>query len=69
MRPDNDEKVDVLVDEYARAEPEILRRDFRNSLKAAFTPDEVVLQLRTAELEGLQVKVVSDRHMTMSGIL
>jgi trans-aconitate methyltransferase len=65
MRPENDEKVDALVDEYARGEPEILRRDFRNSLKAAFTPDEVVLQLRTAELEGLQVNVVSDRHLTI----
>ncbi|MCZ6803271.1 MAG: class I SAM-dependent methyltransferase [Proteobacteria bacterium] len=66
MRPDNDDEVDALVDEYAGDEPEILQRDFRNSLKAAFTPAEVVLQLRSAGLEGLKVTVVSDRHMTIS---
>ena len=58
MRPESNEAVDRLVEEYARNEPEILRRDFRNSLKAAFTPDEVVLQLCTAELNGLKVEVV-----------
>ncbi len=66
MRPDNDDEVDALVDEYAGDEPEILQRDFRNSLKAAFTPAEVVLQLRSAGLEGLKVTVVSDRHMSIS---
>ncbi len=66
MRPETDEQVDNLVDEYARDEPEILQRDFRNSLKAAFTPDEVVLQLAPAGLEGLIVTAVSDRHMTIS---
>lgn len=65
MRPDNEARVDTLVELYAKAEPEILRRDFRNSLKAAFTPKEVVLQLAAAGLDGLQVKVVSDRHLAI----
>ena len=69
MRPESDEQVDDLVNEHARDEPEILQRDFRNSLKAAFTPDEVVLQLDVAGLNGLQVDVVSDRHLAISGRL
>jgi len=66
MRPETVGQVDNLVNEYAQDEPEILQRDFRNSLKAAFTPDEVVLQLAPAGLDGLKVTVVSDRHMTIS---
>ncbi len=66
MRPDSDEQVDILVEKYARNEPEILKRDFRNSLKAAFTPGEVESQLVRAGLEQLVVSVVSDRHLTVS---
>ena len=66
IRPETVKQVDNLVNEYAQDEPEILQRDFRNSLKAAFTPDEVVLQLAPAGLDGLKVTVVSDRHMTIS---
>lgn len=69
VRPESDKQVDALVEEYARNEPAVLQRDFRNSLKAAFTPAEVVLQLCTAELNGLKVAVVSDRHFTISGRL
>ena len=65
IRPENDTKVNELVREYASEEPEILQRDFKNSLKAAFTPGEVVLQLATAGLRDLEVDVVSDRHMTI----
>ena len=46
-----------------------LRRDFRNSLYAAFTPDEVRQQLGFAGLQGLQVGYVSDRHLAVSGRL
>jgi len=66
MRPESDEQVDALVEEYASNEPEILKRDFRHSLKAAFTPDEVVSQLSSAGLEGFKVSVVSDRHLVVS---
>ncbi len=62
MRPESDKQVDALVEEYAENEPDILKRDFRNSLKAAFTPDEVVSQLSSAGLNELDVSVVSDRH-------
>ena len=66
MRPDSDEKVDWMVNEYASNEPEVLQRDFYNSLKAAFTPDEVEQQLKEAGLQGFKVSVVSDRHFTVS---
>ena len=58
-----------LVDDYAHDEPEILRRDFYNSLCAAFEPREVEAQLATAGLSGLTVEVVSDRHLAVHGVL
>lgn len=66
MRPDSEEKVDWMVKEYAADEPEVLQRDFYNSLKAAFTPDEVKQQLNDAGLDNFKVSVVSDRHLTVS---
>jgi trans-aconitate methyltransferase len=65
MRPESDDQVYAFVEEYAGNEPLILKRDFRNSLKAAFTPDEVVAQLSSAGLSELTVSVVSDRHFTI----
>jgi len=52
---------------YSRGEPEVTRRDFFNSLLAAFTPIEVRQQLKEARLAGLQVEVVSDRHLIVFG--
>ena len=66
MRPKNTKEVDELVYKYARSEPEILQRDFRNSLKAAFTPEEIFLRLRNAGLESLNISTVSDRHLLIS---
>jgi hypothetical protein len=47
----------------------VLRRDFRNSLFAAYTPAEVEQQLQTAGIEGLTVDMVSDRHLAVRGRL
>jgi trans-aconitate methyltransferase len=66
MRPETDDEVDTLVNLYAQGEPEILQRDFKNSLFAAFTPEEVELQITNAGLDELTVKVVSDRHLTIT---
>jgi trans-aconitate methyltransferase len=62
MRPESDKQVHAFVEEYAKDEPEVLKRDFGNSLKAAFTPDEVKGQLSEAGLYGFNISVVSDRH-------
>jgi len=56
-----------MVKKYSSAEPQVLRRDFYNSLLAAFTPAEVRRQLRQAGLDELRVEVVSDRHLLVFG--
>jgi trans-aconitate methyltransferase len=48
--------------------PAVLRRDFYNSLLAAFTPAEVEAQLRAAGLTGVRVETISDRHLCAWGV-
>jgi ubiquinone/menaquinone biosynthesis C-methylase UbiE len=67
MRPADEAAARALVDQYAANEPEVLRRDFYNSLLAAFEPDEVRQQLALAGLGRLEVTAVSDRHMLVRG--
>ncbi|MGR9107092.1 MAG: class I SAM-dependent methyltransferase [Gammaproteobacteria bacterium] len=69
VRPEDSRTAKGLVDSYAANEPEILRRDFYNSLLAAFTLDEIFAQLAKNELEFLSLTQVSDRHCTVSGRL
>jgi SAM-dependent methyltransferase len=66
MRPDNATEAGKLVNTYAAQEPDILKRDFYNSLCAAFTPAEVAFQLRTAKLVHLKIEVISDRHLIIT---
>ena len=67
LRPESEADLERLVTEYAADEPEILQRDFRASLHAAFRPAEIEAQLHDAELDWLDVIVVSDRHVVISG--
>lgn len=69
MRPPSAMWAESLVVAYAPEAPELLRKGFRNSLFAAFEPREVVAQLEAAELGGLEVGVVSDRHLAVQGRL
>lgn len=66
FRPASAAEVDRFVEVYAADEPEVLRRDFRASLHAAFTPDEVRGQLAAAGL-ALVVETISDRHLQVHG--
>jgi ubiquinone/menaquinone biosynthesis C-methylase UbiE len=66
MRPASTLQAQALVDEYAAEEPEVLQHDFYHSLLAAYTPQEVQQQLSVLALP-LTVKVVSDRHLIVSG--
>lgn len=68
-RPDSELAADILVETHALDAPEVLRRDFHNSLLAAYTPDEVRGQLHQAGLDGLEVLEVSDRHLAVMGRL
>ncbi len=66
LRP-MDEKIALqLVEQYANKEPDILKHDFYHSLLAAFTLDEINLQLAEAELT-LNIQQVSDRHVLIKG--
>ena len=68
MRPDSDADAAALVERYAADAPDLLRADYAASLRAAFTPDEVAVQLQQVALE-LPVEVVSDRHLLVGGRL
>ena len=67
MRPRSVEEVHRLVEEHCAGEPEVLRRDFHNSLYAAYRVEEVAEQLRTAGLAHLEVRAVTNRHLAASG--
>jgi len=69
MRPDSENAAQKIVEEYSANEPEILKRDFYNSLLAAYTLDEVKEQLSMSQLNFLDVSKISDRHLSISGFL
>ena len=69
LRPESPEEAWAIVDRYAVGEPEILQRDFYNSLLAAFTEDEVTSQLARMNLTRLLIDVPDDRHWVVGGII
>ena len=69
LRPPSTAALDALVREYAADAPEVLRRDFRASLHAAYTTEEVQAQLEQAGLDRLKVEQVSDRHLAVTEFL
>jgi ubiquinone/menaquinone biosynthesis C-methylase UbiE len=68
-RPASEPDARRLVQATSKNEPEILQRDFFNSLCAAFEPDEVRHQLAAAGLRQLRVATHEPYHMTISGLL
>lgn len=69
MRPESEQVARKLVDLYSRDEPQILKDDFYHSLCAAFLPEEIQSQLEPAGLSHFRIKLVSDRHVIVFGIL
>lgn len=69
LRPESPEAAQAIVDQYAANEPDILRRDFYNSLLAAFTEDEIGSQLARMNLTRLLIDVPDDRHWVVGGII
>jgi SAM-dependent methyltransferase len=67
-RPETPDAARSLVERYAAREAPILRRDFHNSLLAAFTPEEVREQLADTGLASLQVETLGDRHLAVIGV-
>lgn len=66
-RPRTQREARRLVQRYSRGEPEVLRRDFHNSLLASFTPEEVACQLKAAGMTRLMVEALDDRHLLVFG--
>lgn len=67
LRPESGEEAKRLTALYASSEPEILQRDFYNSLLAAFEIGEVRAQLAASGLAHLKTERVSDRHLIVYG--
>jgi ubiquinone/menaquinone biosynthesis C-methylase UbiE len=69
LRPESEDQLNELVRRYAADAPEVLKRDFSNSLRAAYRPDEIRAQLEAAGLKSFTCNIVSDRHLAVSGRL
>jgi trans-aconitate methyltransferase len=68
-RPASAAAVEDLVAAAMADAPEVLRRDYRASLHAAFTPAEVAAQLQQAGLGGLRVAPLCDCYLEVWGRL
>ncbi len=70
LRPANVKSAQMMVDNYAATEPEILQRDFYHSLLAAFSLKEINAQLALADLSvNLHSQKISDRHVFITGVI
>jgi hypothetical protein len=67
LRPASPDEAQTIVKQYAATESSILKRDFYNSLLAAFTEDEVAAQLAELNLSRLMIDVMDDRHWVVGG--
>jgi trans-aconitate 2-methyltransferase len=68
-RPASVAAVEALVAREMATAPEVLRRDYRHSLHAAFTVQEVELQLPHAGLQCLRVQERGERWLEVWGRL
>lgn len=68
-RPPHARALEALVAHHGAEFPPVLRRDYANSLAAAFLPEEVEAQLAAAQLGTLKVTSVDDRYLDVGGLL
>lgn len=64
VRPETDEEVERLVETYAGEEADHARRMFDDSLRAAFSVDEIQALVEGVGFAGDTVQATSDRHWT-----
>jgi hypothetical protein len=62
-------EVEKIVEKYAANDTDVLKRDFFNSLLAAYRPAEIREQLVAINIEQLRIEVVSDRHLIAFGTI
>lgn len=67
-RPDDRPSALRLVDKYGAEAPTILRRDFFNSLCAAYTVEEIRRQLDAGGMTGFHAAEVSELHLLVWGV-
>jgi len=67
-RPESREIAAQIVENVSGGEDPVLKRDFFDSLCAAFTVEEIAEQLERAGLD-LLVETISERHMVIKGYL
>jgi SAM-dependent methyltransferase len=67
-RPESEQRAHEIVEQYSGDEADVLKRDFFNSLLAAFAVEEVQDQLASAKLP-LSAEVCGDRHLLVWGRL
>lgn len=68
FRPQSAEQAKKIVEKVSGSEHPLLKRDFYNSLLAAYTIEEIKEQLRQEGL-GLNVAQVSERHLLVKGLI
>ena len=68
-RPDSEAALERLVSLHAATAPDLVRRDFAFSLRAAFRPEEVSGQLQALGLDALRVESRDDRYLEVHGRL
>lgn len=69
FRPRDESHLQDIVQRYAVDAPEVLKTDFTNSLRAAYTVDEIKQTLAEQRLDHLSVREISDRHLLVTGFL
>ncbi len=68
-RPTSVEDARRIVEERTANEPAILKRDFFNSLCAAFEPQEIQEQIDRAGISGLKIALLDEIHLVVCGFL
>ena len=68
-RPESEQQLNALQQRYLPEAPICLIDDYRASLRAAFTVDEVQSQLQLLGLEQLVVQEEDDRYLSVMGVL
>ena len=68
-RPPDERTLADLVRRHAAGLHPIVCSDYRNSLRAAFTPQEVEEQLASAGLKGLAVSEIDEQYLQVGGRL
>jgi SAM-dependent methyltransferase len=68
-RPASRPVLEDLVRRHAAGAPPVLVHDFGASLEAAYTAEEIRVQVAGGDLGAVAVEVVSDRHVLVTGRL